>query len=444
MSVLPHELEDFDTVLDDQFTTSQFANELLKATNGSNVQDGEPGPNGNGPNEDRSDGEGTDGDGTDGDGDSASLVTGLTTLQLAELDIETPMKRLAFDMDEVNSRIDSIINQNSSVLLGEFSKNEASKQMIHDGLDTSLNYINMSYKRLEDEVMSPYENANVLQNALNKIHQTSTLLRDAVIYLHIYQNIKELLREQTNAKYHDFELDKIYKLASLYSQLELTVQNNINVKSLQLIKQIENDFVKKNSKDLLNYLSVSLMREMGEFVRRAATTADGSLDFQPDRVVKLSKALNMLSSAEFAAILNKLVLSLVNADCQTLTRTINSIRDFSVRFKEIMRMDSGLQQLETLLARVPAPNANLKVHKTLLTVYLFAQRDSKISNLRDVYWYKLSPAFKKQVEISYNRGGPVGKSLIKNKEYLMETIRGSMPDDERHAEIMLKSVSFLK
>ena len=67
-------------------------------------------------------------------------------------------------------------------------------------------------------------------------------------------------------------------------------------------------------------------------------------------------------------------------------------------------------------------------NSNVLKDYLIQKR---YKSLVDQYWIKVSSAFQKDFEMSYNRGGPVGKSLQNNAKIINETIINCIPKDSK-------------
>ncbi|CCD24424.1 Golgi transport complex subunit COG5 NDAI_0D01110 [Naumovozyma dairenensis CBS 421] len=385
------ELEDFEALLEDSFNKRQFANDLLKATN-----------------------------------DESSTTT--------ELDIETPIKKLKYDLDEVDARIDDLLRNNSTNIINQLYKGKSSQNIINNELNDSFGYLSMSYKRLQEEVLEPYEKAQKLQSVLSKVHQTSILLRDSLIYIHIINEIENLSAEKstTNTSSNKLTTAKAIKLATLYSQLQLNLNQNVNLKSLQVIKHLEGTILVKK-KELLGFISLEFSKEcLNSF----------KIKKNKDIISQLAYSLYIVSPQDYVSTIQKYILSNVLMDSQTLTKTINSIKNFPMAFEDVVKRSYDIYSLEDALHNIKFEDTNL------LTEYT-KQRKPKSSTPRELYWNKISSNFKKEFEISYNRGGPVGKSLAKNYDMIVSTIKENMPkstgnnDYHHNLDTMLKSISII-
>lgn len=378
-------IEDFEELLNNDFNEQEFANVLLKSTNSN--------PN------------------------------------TSVLDIKTPIKKINYDIKEIDSREDIIIKENSSIMADQLYKENAIKDTVHTGLKSSLQYLDISYKRLQEHVMIPYAKAHKLQSILSKVHQTSNILRDALVYIHLANKIQEIMESDKK-----LSIEKATQLTTLYSQLQLTIQENVNLKSLQVIKILELQVGKENKKQLQDFLIMTLTKECLNAFK---------IKNNKENIKLLSRNLFTLSPQEFSSTIQKIIVSHVVSNSQILLKTINSVRTFPAAFEEVVQKGHTIYQLERILGDVQVNN-----NSNLLAEY---SSKVKVQSLtpRDLFWSRISNNFKKEVDISYNRGGPVGKALLKNRELIVDAINKYMPkssdrkDYQKNLETMLKSISVL-
>lgn len=344
-----------------------------------------------------------------------------------ELDIDTPIKKINYDIGEVDTRIEKLINDNPLQILDQISRTKTSRATVRDGLKPSLDYLDMSYKRLQ-EVLDPYEKAQKLQSVLSKVHQTSMLLRDALIYIHLVNSIK-FINETTQ----QLNPQRALELASLHSQLQLGINQSANLKSLRLIKKFDTEVVGPSFKELLTYLSTELNSVCSETDR---------IKSNRENVMVLLKALHSLSSQEFATIVQRIVSSHIQSSVQALVKTINFVKSFPPAMEITAERGHTICFLQSLLRDIKSDNTNLLNEYT-------SQMKPKPLTPREFYWNQVSSGFKKDLDVSYRRGGPVGKVLQKSREFIEQTIRTNMPnsvdntDYEDDMQVMLNSVAIL-
>lgn len=378
-----NELEDFEAFLEESFSVIQFCNELLKATN----------PN----------------------------------VEASELDLKTPIKKITYDLSEVEKRIDSVVKSNPSHILDQVDKRGLARDKVGTTLKPSLEYLNMSYNRLNTEVLQPYEHALKLQSALSKVHQTSSILRDVLVFIHLVTQIDTLALEKS-----ENTTQSCLRLASLYSQIQLNLDENSNLKSLQLVKKYEAEIIRDKRQELLRYISNSLIKEcLNNY--KITNNLEG--------IQNLMMALFTLSFKDYVSAIDKILLSKITSTNQVLARTITSIRNFPMAMDDAVKNGESVFVLEGILEKAKTENSHL------LKEYLSQKR---YQSLRDIFWTKVSNNFQKDFEISFNRGGPVGKSLLNNENMIKKVIKEYMPKSSNSEvykpdyDTMMMSISILE
>lgn len=381
---MSEDLDDFEVLLSPGFSASQFCNDLLKTTNR------QP---------------------------SAS-----------ELDLETPMKKIRYDLDEVESRIEETIKRSPAHVLDQIYKSKSLKEVAENNLKSSLDYLDISYKRLQNEVLEPYERAQILQSVLSKVHQTSLLLRDGAIYIHLASRIQVI----ANTK-KPYSVSTSLELVNYYNQVNMSMGENANLRSLKLIKELEADVVLPVRKELLSHISLTLSKVLANLEQVQRHQED---------ISDLSRALHSMSRRDFVSTIQKALLAYVTAASQALIRTINSIKDFPVALEDAVKKSQSIDTIELILREV-------KVEKTNLLAEYASEVKPKYTKSHHFFWKKVSEVFKREFETSFNRGGPIGKSLARNQDMIINTIKEKMTDitnsdgDSQDLDVMLQSVSVI-
>nr|4U6U_B Chain B, Cog5 [Kluyveromyces lactis]4U6U_D Chain D, Cog5 [Kluyveromyces lactis] len=287
-----------------------------------------------------------------------------------------------------------------------------------------------SYNRLQQDILEPFERALKLQTVSSKIHQTTTLLRSSLIYVHMISQLQMMPLETDSTD--DAALACGLKIAALHSQLKINIAANPNLATLQLIKSCENNVVSPNRQELLRYLSTNLTRDCLNNLK---------MENNPKRIVTLIKALYTLSPVDLFDTIDKVLSSKIQTTAQVLSKTITSIRNFNLSLDDAMENRNSILTLQNLMAACA-----IEGNTNTLRNYL-SQR--KFSSLIDQFWSKVTNSFKRDFEMSYNRGGPVGKSLQSNSNLIYEAISKCFgendPSNELQGELqyILKAVSIL-
>ncbi|KAK3346341.1 Golgi transport complex subunit 5-domain-containing protein [Lasiosphaeria hispida] len=123
---------DYETFLDPAFSPSEFANTLVLATNNPND---------------------------------------------APLDLSTPLSRVLFDIQEIDSHIDVLTTRSAIPLLTHTKEQNAASARIVADVDAQIKALNDSYKQLEKEVIQKHAEAEEVRQVASRLWETLRLGR---------------------------------------------------------------------------------------------------------------------------------------------------------------------------------------------------------------------------------------------------------------------------
>ncbi|CAM9024825.1 unnamed protein product [Wickerhamomyces anomalus] len=339
------DLSDYDTFLEPDFNPISFANDLLLATNSSQN----------------------------------------------ELDLSTSIKRVKFDINNIDLNLEKISTDDHDNLIKEIHKSITSKELFQQ-ITPQLDHVNSSYQRLEKDIIDPYKEATKIQDALKKLHSTSYLLRSVTEYepiaiertrslLQLLKNSIKSIDERSIKSKSDIELKETFQSLALLDKSEL--YNSIR------------ELLSTNVIISVNFLTRVL---------NSPRNLENALDEVAKKGTLISKISKVLDQID-----------------------LNSITD--------------VESLST-------SSQNNISKKSLLNDLL----DSlEIVNLLSVFWRDVAKKFELKFKETMNRGGPVAKSLSSYKEQIRASIikkvtqsDASISKDGIEVRMMLNSVSTLE
>ncbi|RFU32265.1 hypothetical protein B7463_g4084, partial [Scytalidium lignicola] len=106
-----------------------------------------------------------------------SLVLGTNNPNDTPLDLTTPLSRVLFDAQEINTHIDTLTTTNALPLLAHTQEQTASSKKILQEVDAQVASLNDNYKRLEKEVLVRYETAEEVKAVAGRLWETVRLGR---------------------------------------------------------------------------------------------------------------------------------------------------------------------------------------------------------------------------------------------------------------------------
>ncbi|CAH2350217.1 conserved oligomeric Golgi complex subunit 5 [[Candida] railenensis] len=360
------DLEDFEAFLEPSFDSLQFANGLLLATN-----DDEK-----------------------------------------ELDLLTPMKKLQFDINECEKRMQKVSSTHYQTLVSNLKEVDTTKEVVEEQLGPQLQRLNVSFQRIQSSLMTPYEDALKLNKSLKKIHATLKLLRGAGFFMFLVQQLEERAPDQKETDSHSSGRKDLVRLAKVHIQLNKLYENNS--KSTASYKTVNS-----SNKDP-NLLSIKIVRDYQSIhaSKRADLTSQctsiitndvnhhSTFTYSNAQLQDALLALYILDPNECFHTIDRATISKqTQVISNQLSRALQSPRNFTAVIEEVFESsEKFLYNTNDILE-----NARVSDSRTLLREYLlFNQEAGTLSNL---YWSKLGNKFKRNVAATMARGGPIAKNL---------------------------------
>ncbi len=399
------DLSDYDTFLEPDFNPISFANDLLLATNSSQN----------------------------------------------ELDLSTSIKRVKFDINNIDLNLEKISTDDHDNLIKEIHKSITSKELFQQ-ITPQLDHVNSSYQRLEKDIIDPYKEATKIQDALKKLHSTSYLLRSVTYFLYLVQQIEDFSNSEeiSNTIPNNSKINTklLVKLSKYHQQLNTHISKNPNLKSLRIVREYEPIAIER-TRSLLQLLKNSI-KSIDERSIKSKSDIELKETFQ---------SLALLDKSELYNSIRELLSTNVIISVNFLTRVLNSPRNLENALDEVAKKGTLISNISKLLDQIDlnsitdveslsTSSQNNVSKKSLLNDLL----DSlEIVNLLSVFWRDVAKKFELKFKETMNRGGPVAKSLSSYKEQIRASIikkvtqsDASISKDGIEVRMMLNSVSTLE
>lgn len=376
------ELEDYEGLLGDNFDAQGFANDLLLATNATR----------------------------------------------SELDISTAIKRVKFDVNNIDLQLEKVSGEGHESLIKEIHTDIAVKTQFAQ-LSAPLDHVSTSYQRLDKDLLVPYDKAVKTQDVLKRIHTASHLLRSLTYFLHLVQQIEEI-QSSPHFEQSVKSPKTLFKLSNLHNQLKTHIEDHSNLKSLKVMRDYEP-------------MAFEKQRQFRELIQgQLRSISDKSLDSQQIAHTKAQfQALYMLDPEAFAQTVSTLLSNSVTVSVNILTRVLTSPRNINFALDETLKRANVISRLAKVLGETAVDN------KTLLNEAL---GPLEVDSLVSAFWRDVARKFEPKFRDTMTRGGPVGKSLISYKDQIRTSIKRAVLASEEslrpegvEVKMMLNAVASL-
>ncbi|CDK27375.1 unnamed protein product [Kuraishia capsulata CBS 1993] len=384
------DFSDFESFLGDDFNALEFANDLILSTN--NIDD-------------------------------------------TSIDLATPAKRLGYDLKEADKRIKQTASDNYPELIQSITRLDKVKSTIGT-VKPSLDHLNVSYARLDNDVVKPYEEAMTLHTALKRIHATSTLLRSVTYFIYLVQQVEEHFKMELLT-----EIPYIHLLKCCKSQYDLRqhLVESPSLKSLKLVRDYD-DVVQERQQRVIDISQTSIRKFNAE---------------TPDNVMINSLLSLAISSPE--ALYNafqQLVSNQALTSLNILTRTLTSPRSFENAMKDVAQKGRLISKVSKVMSNIRWPLSDRDEDTSTKHVSMLNQLSNvlELQDLLSSFWKDVATAFEPKFKDTMQRGGPVAKSLRAYSDSIKLSIRECVTnssygeplrEDGIEVRMMLNSVNSL-
>lgn len=291
--------------------------------------------------------------------------------QDTKLDLETSNKKLGFCSSDLNIKIENLVKSNTKPFIDEVDQVEKSKDEV-TSVKPSMEQLKLSYDRLDNEIVKPYNECVKLQDALKKLNQTNKILRNLSYIMYIINKIEEIDKSENSL--NSKPLRKLSELCSLLADFT-EFSKTVELKSIKIVRDYI-DFTKILSKNCENIVNIQIKNL--------------TKDLPSEKHVK-----NLISS-------------------------VNSLTKMGVFKSEKLEKVKSQVFSECLKSSISIILKNLNSTKNLPTYIRNLDKSVKllvqIGCSADEFWKELAVGIEPGVKETVNRGGPIVKNLklIKN------------------------------
>ncbi|KAI2627856.1 oligomeric Golgi complex subunit 5 [Hypoxylon sp. NC1633] len=401
---------DYDTFLDPDFSPSSFANSLVLATNNPND---------------------------------------------TPLDLSTPLSKVLFDSQEIDSHID-LLTTRSAIPLLTYTKEqtEASGKIISE-IDSQLKSLNESYKQLEKEVIQKHAEADEVRQVAARLWETLKLGRSVGRCLQLGRQLEIQHAEIStggggggNKEDHRALVRCAYTLISLREILDRKApgEEGYGLDRVNAIKSLQETIITPIERSVRN-ISEQITREFN-IGSASGTTTFAQSEEAKARIISAATTLYLISPTAGTKadkwtpllLLQALEVYLRNAlqsSIASLARSLATLPSLDRTLAEVSARCQNIIALEIILSTTKAPahplvpaHKHTSSDKANLLQPLLAYLET--GSLASYFWRTMASSLATRVQEIMNRGGVSARTLKTNRNNVGDAIRecvirGSQP-----------------
>lgn len=366
-----------------------------------------------------------------------SLVLSTNNPDDSPLDLSTPLSRVLFDAQEIDSHID-LLTTRSAVPLFEHanSQTKASKRIISE-LDTQITSLNNSYKQLEKEVIDKHAEAEEVRQVALRLWETLTLAQSVSRCLqlgktleiqtaelgssgfdqdhsalircsHTILSLREILDSKAPRE-EGYGLQKVDAIGSLQDSVIVPIERSVREAAERYVR----DF----------YVPVNMTFTQGEQARARLVSALTVLYLlSPTTGMKPDKwAPRLLVQS-----LDTYIRSSLQTSITTLARSLGQLASLDKALAEVTAKCQTIVALELILEGTKPPEHPLlpnSHHRHLPNLLQPLLSELETGSLASYFWRAMAGSLSTRVQDIITRGGVVARTLKANKNNVGEAIR---------------------
>jgi len=390
------------------------------------------------------------------------------------LDLSTPLSRVLFDVQEVDTRIDTLATKNADAIVSHTQSRAQASGHVLEELEAQVCGLKESYERLEREVGERWEQAEQVRLAAERMVKTLRLGRSVQRALTLGRQLQGLVEEVSAPYGRGGERSMVPAALALLGLRELFAatgngEEAEGIGRVQLVTTLRNDVVNPAERTLLARAQQTVREfSMSSLASGGQTSAtQGTYKETEDTKSRATHALHTLylmspmkpGSTKPDDFTPTLLINALQTYLQTaltsslasLTRALATLPTLDRTLLEIAARCQNIVALEALLSTTHSPSHPLLLsNQTATTTPSTTQptnflnpllRHLDTSSLPSYFWRSLASTLSSKVQEILNRGGVSARTLRSNKEKVREAVRDCV---ERGSRLPAQAASGLK
>ncbi|KAK0928553.1 Conserved oligomeric Golgi complex subunit [Friedmanniomyces endolithicus] len=360
------------------------------------------------------------------------------------LDLSTPLSRVLFDVQEIDTNIDSLTTQNALPIITATSERSDASQRVLEEVEGQVNALTESYKRLEREVSERYEAAEEVRVAAERMVSTLRLGRSVQRVMQMGRQIEGQMegmqrgehRVMVPASHTLIGLRQLFGAAGYSEETEglgkvhvvTTLRNEVMAPAeralLARAKQVVREF------SMSSLLASGSAGQAGQtYTQSEETKSRTSSALQT--LYLLSPTTPPTTTKDFSptlliSALQSYLSTALTSSLASLARALATLPQLDRTLLEISARCQNIVALETLLSSIKQPEHPLlpptsDAPPTNLLQPLLHHLDT--SSLPSYFWRSLASQLTSRVNEILARGGVSARTLRTNKDRVRDMIR---------------------
>lgn len=366
-----------------------------------------------------------------------TLVLSTNNPQDTPLDLSTPLSRVLFDAQEIDSHIDSLTTR-SAVPLLEYTKSQTNAgQRIVSELDTQITSLNDSYKQLEKEVIDKHAEADQVRQVASRLLQTLVLGRSVGRCLQLGRQL-EIQHSELGGMAAVDDHGALVRCALTILSLREVIDSKATGEEGHGLQKV--DAIRSLQDTVITPIERSVRETSERFVREFSVpsnmtfaqgeAAKGKLVSALTSLYLLSPTLGIRPDRWSPRLLTQSLETYMRSSLQTgnaaLSRSLGQLPSLDKALADVTARCQNIMALEQILQCTKAPSHPLlpaSVQPTSLNLLQPLLAVLETGSLVSYFWRTMASSISARVQDIVTRGGVVARTLKSNKNNVGDAVR---------------------
>ena len=365
-----------------------------------------------------------------------SLVLATNNPSDSPLDLSTPLSRVLFDVQEIDTHVHTLTTKSALSLLNHTKEQSDAGQRIVQDVEAQISSLNDGYHRLEREVIQKYEVAEQVRMTLERSWQTVKIGRAVGRCLALGRQLEAQMLDvgtATAAKKEDHRtmIRAANTLLAIHQLLAASGPSEEGefLTQINLINDLQNTLITP-SNATLQTRGQQIIREFS--MSSLAVSSNGPATYAQSEETKARTSsalvtLHLLSPQVQVSALQSYLRTSLTSSLASITRALANLPTLDRTLLEVSARCQNIVALESLLETVKPQTKSLRdvateaqEQKDFLQPLLVAL---DTSSLPSYFWRSLAEGLAGRVSDLVSRGGVNARTLRSQKERVRDSIR---------------------
>ncbi|KAK5993103.1 Conserved oligomeric Golgi complex subunit 5-like protein [Cladobotryum mycophilum] len=367
-----------------------------------------------------------------------TLVVATNNPNDSPLDLSTPLSRVLFDAQEIDSHIDVLTTRSAEPLLQHTqSQNEASKRIVSE-LDTQIKSLNDSYKQLEKEVIVKHAEADEVRQVALRLWETLRLGRAVGRCLQLGRQLEVQFSEFGSSPAAKEDHSALVRCSYTILSLREVLDNKAPGEEGYGLDKV--DAIRSLQEAVISPIDRSIRETSERFIREFSTPNNMTFaqgDEARSKLLSAMIALYLLSPTQgiksdkwtprlLLQALESYIRSSLQTSITSLSRSLGQLPSLDKALSEVTSKCQNIVSLEIILEASKPPSHPLLSKSSQQTQTNLVQpllNYLETGSLTSYFWRTMASSVASRVQDIMARGGVVARTLRTNKSVVGDTIR---------------------